>query len=88
MLTDADEIVSKYDELRSTDASPVLIAAVLLWFAIAVQHTPPGALSQAMQAGTLFIKKVSDTIEDAIVRDDALAGSIEGIETSLLWTRL
>ena len=88
MFGSVDEIIGKYDELQLADANPVLIAALLLWFAMGVQHSPPHALPKSIMDGPALVQKVSDAVEDVIVRNDTLAGSVEGIETSLLWTRL
>jgi len=87
----SDEMLSQYDKLQVPDADPVALGALLLSAAITVQQTPNvtiGRVARNIRDADLFIKDVSDTVERIIVSDDALAGSLEGIETSLLFLRL
>lgn len=91
MFSTVEEVLRSYDGLLETDASPTLVAALLLWVAIAVQNAPPELLqsrSEFVKPGTRFVRQVSDTVDEVVVKDDNLAASIEGIEISLLWTRL
>lgn len=91
MFTTVDEILMQYDGLRRADASVFTVAALVLWMGIAVQNASPDMLrdrSEFIKDGPRFVRQVSDTIEEVIVTNDTLAGSIEGIEISLLWVRL
>ena len=81
----------EYEGLQRPDASPYTLAAVLLWMAIGVQNAPPDMLrtmSESMKDRSKFVRQVSDTLEEVVVTNDTVAGSIEGIEISLLWVRL
>lgn len=86
-----DAMLSQYDSLKDPDANPVAVAALLLAVALTVQVVP-----NEISAGTVksikdapsFIKEVSDTVERVIVLDDALAGTLDGIEATLLFLRL
>lgn len=70
---------------------PVALATFLLYIAMTVQHAPATArlsTSESMQNLSTFVKNVSDTVEHIVIEDDALAGTIEGIEAALLFVRL
>lgn len=87
----ADEMLSQYDKLQDPDADPVAIAALLLSVAITVQQAPDdtaGRAAESIRDASSFIKDISDTVERIVISDDALAGSLEGIETTLLFLKL
>lgn len=87
----SDEMMSQYDKLQDPHADPVAIAALLLSIAITVQQAPDdtaGLAAESIRDASLFIKNVSDSVERHVVSDDALAGSLEGIETTLLFLTL
>lgn len=91
MFKTVNEILMQYDGLNHADASPYTVAALLLWMGIAVQNAPPDMLrnrSKAINDAPRFVQQVSTTVEQVIVTNDTLAGSVEGIEISLLWVRL
>lgn len=81
----------QYEGLIHADASPFLVAALLLWMGLAVQNAPHDMLrnrSKSISDAPRFVRQVSSTVEEIIVTNDTLAGSVEGIEISLLWVRL
>ena len=87
----SDEMLSQYDKLQDLNADPVSIAALLLSVAITVQQAPDdtaGRAAESIRDASSFVKDVSDTVERIVVSDDGLAGSLEGIETTLLFLRL
>lgn len=87
----SDEMLSQYDKLQDSKADPVSIAALLLSVAITVQQAPDdttGRAATSIRDASLFVKDVSDNVERIVILDDALAGSLEGIETALLLMRL
>ena len=91
----SDEMLSQYDKLQDPKADPkadpVSIAALLLSVAITVQQAPDdttGRAAESIRDASSFVKDVSDSVERIVILDDALAGSLEGIETTLLFLRL
>ncbi len=79
-----------HNELQHRD-DPVALATLLLFIAMTVQHAPATAsfpTSESMQDLSTFVKNVSDTVEHIVIADDALAGTIEGLEAALLFLRL
>ncbi|KAI9728850.1 MAG: hypothetical protein M1834_007237 [Cirrosporium novae-zelandiae] len=87
----SDEMLSQYDKLQDPNTDLVAIAALLLSIAITVQQAPDDTAGRAVESirdASSFIKGVSDSVERIIISDDALVGSLEGIETILLFLRL
>lgn len=87
----SQEMLSEYDKLQDPNADLVAIATLLLSVALTVQVAPNEIASGAAKSirnASMFIKDVSDTVERIVVLDDALAGTLEGIETTLLFLRL
>lgn len=87
----SDEMLSQYDRLQDPNADPVAIAALLLSVAITVQQAPDdttGRAAKSIKDASSFVKDVSDSVERIVISDDALAGTLEGIETALLFLRL
>jgi hypothetical protein len=86
-----DAMLSQYDSLNDPDAYPIAVSALLLAIALTVQVVPneifAGAVTSIKDAPS-FIKNVSDTVERVVVLDDALAGTLDGIEATLLFLRL
>ncbi|KAK4502079.1 hypothetical protein PRZ48_007890 [Zasmidium cellare] len=85
-----EALLTRYDELQH-EADPIALATLLLYIAMAVQHAPPPASfpeSEQMQHIPTFVKTVSDTVERVVISDDALGGTLEGIEAALLFLRL
>lgn len=87
----SDEMLSQYDKLQDPNADPVAVAALLLSVAITVQQAPDDTAGRAAESigdASSFIKDVSDSVERIVISDDALAGNLEGIETTVLFLRL
>ncbi|KAK1021746.1 hypothetical protein LTR33_018380, partial [Friedmanniomyces endolithicus] len=56
-----------------------------------IHQIPPAQLSMllsSVQGGASYIRQVSCAVEVAIVKDDVLAASVDGLEASLFWLRL
>ena len=86
-----DEMLSQYDKLQDSNADPVAVAALLLSVAMTVQQAPDdttGRAAESIRDASSFIRDVSDSVERIVISDDALAGSLEGIEMTLLFLRL
>lgn len=90
VFSSGEEMLSQYNNLQDLSSSPFAIADLLLSVAITVQQKPNETLANAagIKNASLFIKDVSDTVERIIVSHDALAGTLEGIKTSLLFLRM
>jgi hypothetical protein len=87
----SDEMLSQYDKLQDSNSGPVAIASLLLSVAMTVQQAPDetaGLAAKSIGDASSFIKDVSDSVERTVVSDDALAGSLEGIEMTLMFLRL
>ncbi|KAF2258321.1 hypothetical protein CC78DRAFT_621928 [Lojkania enalia] len=88
--TTPEAMVALHNELQHHD-DPAALATLLLYIAMTVQHAPATAsfpTSESMQNLSTFVKNVSDTVEHIVIADDAVAGTIEGIEAALLFLRL
>lgn len=91
MIKTSDEMLSQYDKLQAPNADPVAIAALLLSIALTVQQAPEetaGRAAGSIRDASSFVKDVSDRIECIVISDDTLAGTLEGMETTLLFIRL
>jgi hypothetical protein len=90
IFSSGEEMLSQYDKLQDPNANPFEIADLLLSVAITVQQKPNEMVANAagIKNASSFIKDVSDTVERIIISHDALAGTLEGIRTSLLFLRM
>ena len=87
----SEDILSQYDKLQDPNVDLVQIATLLLTVAITVQQAPEdtsGHAAKSIRNASSFVKDVSDAVERIIVSDDTLAGTLEGIEITLLFVRL
>lgn len=87
----SDEMMSQYDKLQDPNADPVAIASLLLSIAITVHQAPDdttGLAAGSIRDASSFVKEVSDRVERIVISDDTLAGTLEGLETTLLFIRL
>ena len=87
----SDEMLSQYDKLQDLNADPVAIAALLLSIALIVQQAPndtAGRVAGSIKDASSFIKDVSDCVELIVISDDILAGTLNGMEMTLLFIRL
>lgn len=88
----SDEMLSRYDDLQDPNADPVATAALLLSIAITVQQAPDDtagcAAGRSIRDAFSFVKDVSDCVERIVISDDTLAGTLEGMEATLLFIRL
>ncbi|KAE8442514.1 hypothetical protein EG329_003295 [Mollisiaceae sp. DMI_Dod_QoI] len=87
IFSSGEEMLSQYDKLQDPNANPFAIADLLLSVAITVQQKPNETVVGIKNASS-FIKDVCDTVERIIISHDALAGTLEGIRTSLLFLRI
>ncbi len=85
------EMLMQYDKLQDPNADPVAIATLLLSIALTVQQAPDytaGRAAGSIRDVSSFVKDVSDRVECIVISDDTLAGTLEGMETTLLFIRL
>ncbi|KAM0716394.1 hypothetical protein Q7P37_007839 [Cladosporium fusiforme] len=90
-LTNPEETVAHYDEICAPDADPMFIANVLISLAITIRQIPEGdvkSLVPGIRDPSRFIEQVSESVDRTIIGNDVLAGTLEGIETSLFFSRL
>ena len=91
LIKTSDEMLSQYDKLQNPNADPVAIAALLISVAMTVQEAPndtTGRAAESIRDASLFVKDVSDSVERIVISEDILAGSLDGIQTTLLFIRL
>lgn len=89
MFTHAQEMLAKYESLQGPDANPMSVASLLISISITVVQRPdPHKERSGIKDPATFVRKVSEAVEETIVSNDQLAGTLEGIETSLLYIRL
>jgi hypothetical protein len=84
-------LLAQNEKMRGPQAPLMAVAAFVLSLAIAVlQGTEDTAELQLQDVvdGHKFIQEVSTVVETVIVRDEVLAGTVEGIEISLMCLRL
>jgi hypothetical protein len=86
IFSSGEEMLSQYDKLQDGNANPFAIADLLLSVAINVQQKPNETVANAagIKNVSSFIKDVCDTVERIIIPHDAIAGTLEGVKTSLL----
>ena len=91
MFKTSDEMLSQYDKLQAPNADLVAIAALLLYIALTVQQAPDDTVGRAagsIRDASSFVMDVSDRVECIVISDDTLAGTLEGMETTMLFIRL
>ena len=90
MFTNAQEMLAKYEALQAPDASPMSIASLLISISITVLQKPRDQSTEltGIKDTAGFVRKVTEAVEETIIGNDILAGTLEGIETSLLYIRL
>ncbi|KAK4580396.1 hypothetical protein LTR86_000599 [Recurvomyces mirabilis] len=84
-------IVSRWDRVQDPDVSPIELAMLLITLATTIQQMPAETVTQifsSLEAGYDFSQEVSDVVSTAIVNDDVLAASLEGLEVCCWWLRL
>lgn len=83
-------MLAKYESVQSPDAHPCAVAICLLATAITAQQTPATVVPKLMGIKDLhaFPREVSAVVEETIVNNSALGGTMEGIEATLLFLRL
>lgn len=90
MFTNAQEMLAKYEALQAPDASPMSVASLLISICITVLQKPadPSNELTGIKDTASFVRKVTEAVDETVVSNDTLAGTLEGIETSLLYIRL
>ena len=91
MQTTVEEMLAQYDELCSPNANPMSLANLLVSLALTIRQIPAEdvrSLAPGLRSVSRFVEEVSETVDRTIVSNDTLAATLDGIETSLLFTRL
>jgi hypothetical protein len=85
LIETGEEMMLQYDLLQDPNTDLVTLANYLLSVAITVQQ---GGAVESIRDVSSFVKAVSDSVERIVISDDVLSGTLEGIETVLLFLRL
>lgn len=90
MFSNAQEMLAKYEELQAPNANPMSVASLLISISITIIQKPKELITELSGIKDVagFVRKVTDAVDETIVSNDLLAGTLEGIETSLLYIRL
>jgi hypothetical protein len=91
MQATAEEMLAQYDELCSPKANPMALANMLVSLALTILQVPAeelNSLAPGLHNVSRFVDEVSQTVDRTIAGNDTLAATLDGIETSLLFTRL
>lgn len=86
-----EDMLRQYDYLTSPTASPTTVAGFLVSVAITLAQRPAESLPHLESIHpnpTQWIKNVNNTVEEWVVKQDDLACTFDGVETSLLFVRL
>ncbi|KAK4539351.1 hypothetical protein LTR36_011008 [Oleoguttula mirabilis] len=86
-----DGLIVHYDRMHNDDVDPVTLAVYLLSLAITAQQVPPNTIPTQFHGGQgvpRFVDAVCRAVEHTIVGNDALAGSVEGLEAAMLYVRV
>ncbi|KAK3710984.1 hypothetical protein LTR37_010005 [Vermiconidia calcicola] len=88
--TSGDEMLAQHHAMQDAAANPMNIAALLISIAITLVQRPSDALPRlsGIKDSTKYVRQLSEAVEETIVHNDDLAGTITGIETTLLYIRL
>lgn len=83
-------MLAKYESVQDAQAHPCAVAVCLMAIAITAQQTPAHIASKLKGIKDLqaFPREISSVVEETIVADNALGGTIEGIEATLLFLRM
>lgn len=83
-------MLAKYESVQDEKAHPCAVAVCLLAIAITAQQTPASMQPKLKGIKDIqaFPKEVSTVVEQIIVADNALGGTMEGIEATLLFLRV
>lgn len=91
MIKTGDEMIQQYDVVREPDVDPCYLASWLLTIAMTVQQVPREMFEtqfRRIKSAAHFQKIISDAVEVTIMRQDAMVGTVEGIDTAMLFLRL
>ena len=90
-LRSGNQLIINYERMHEPQVHPVAVAMYLLSVAITAQQINSESSRPSFNGGrsaTSFVDAVCRTVEQTIVSNNALAGSVEGLETSMLFIRL
>lgn len=85
------DMSSRYEAMHSDDVHPTILANYLCPLAITVLHVPDKTVREELKNlrdGHLFVRQVSDAIEQYVFSDDQLIATVEGLEMGIMFLRL
>lgn len=90
VFTDAQDVLAKYEALQAPDANPMSVGSLLISLSITIIQKPKDPSAELVGIGDVqsFVRNVTEAVEETIISNDTLAGTLEGLETSLLYIRL
>jgi len=91
IMRSGQDLLAHYDKSKSPNGELLEVASLLVAVAMTIQQFPDdfqGDSPDRIRDVPVFIKDVNDLVERVVVNDDALAGTLDGIGTSLLYLRL
>ncbi|KAK5123659.1 hypothetical protein LTR85_002295 [Meristemomyces frigidus] len=88
LSSSSDEMLLQYDKMQGGGGNTLGIAALLLSVAMTVQQALNDMAVESISNTFVFVKQVSDAVERIVISDDVLAGTLQGLETALLFIRL
>lgn len=86
-----EQLTINYDRMNDQGVHPVVLAMYLLSVAITAQQVPSESVPATLYRGrgvASFVDAVCRTVEQVVVKSDALLSTLEGLETAMLFVRL
>ncbi len=90
-LRAGQHFVTDYDRMHDPDVDPIVLAMYILSVAITVQQICPELVAPAFfhgQGVASFVAVVCQVVGQTVIANDALVGTVQGIETAMLYFRL
>ena len=90
-MRNVEELLVLWDKVQDPAANPAEMAVLLVSLSVTVLQTSPGQAIGELQdekQRAAFVRTVSDAVEAAIIQDDVIASSLDGLQVCLIWTRM
>ncbi|KAL2064625.1 hypothetical protein VTL71DRAFT_3762 [Oculimacula yallundae] len=91
MMKTGQQLLDRYDRLSVSNPDLLEAASLLIAVALTVQQFPDefqGDGQDRIKNASSFVSEVNNLLERVVVHDDILAGTLDGIGTTLLYLRL
>ena len=91
IMRTGEQFLARYDKLSASEPDLLELSSLLIAVALTVQQFPDqfqGDSSDRIRDTSAFIVDVNELLERVVINDDVLAGTLDGISTSLLFLRL